>query len=169
MIDNFKTPETEWLSNMYPCRVLYEGVVYPSAEHAYAAQKAVDWLDREEIAQAKTGYLAKQMGAAVQKRADWDQVKMRVMLEVLRAKFFNNDFLGDKLLATGSQELVEGNWWHDTFWGVCEGVGENHLGKLLMQVRRELEARRLYQGLNPVMQAVFLASTSDAEFKEALL
>lgn len=48
-----------------------------------------------------------------------------------------------KLLATGGQELIEGNRWHDTFWGrcVCErckGTGQNWLGRLIMQVREEL-------------------------------
>jgi predicted NAD-dependent protein-ADP-ribosyltransferase YbiA (DUF1768 family) len=42
------------------------------------------------------------------------------------------------LKATGDEELVEGNWWNDTFWGVCNGVGENNLGKLLMKIRAEL-------------------------------
>jgi predicted NAD-dependent protein-ADP-ribosyltransferase YbiA (DUF1768 family) len=42
-----------------------------------------------------------------------------------------------KLLDTGTQTLVEGNWWGDVFWGVCKGVGSNHLGKLLMKLRKE--------------------------------
>jgi predicted NAD-dependent protein-ADP-ribosyltransferase YbiA (DUF1768 family) len=40
--------------------------------------------------------------------------------------------------ATGDRKLVEGNYWHDTFWGVCNGVGENYLGEILMHVRQEL-------------------------------
>ena len=60
------------------------------------------------------------------------------MLSGLRIKFKNPE-LRSLLLATGNEELVEGNWWRDTYWGVCEGVGQNKLGKLLMQVREEVK------------------------------
>ena len=33
---------------------------------------------------------------------------------------------------------IEGNTWNDTFWGVCNGQGQNWLGKILMLVRSEL-------------------------------
>ncbi len=59
------------------------------------------------------------------------------MLEVVRAKFRVN-VLAEKLLATGDDELVEHNTWDDSFWGTCNGEGENHLGKILMKVRQEL-------------------------------
>ena len=72
-------------------------------------------------------------------RPDWDQVKVSVMLGLLRMKFADAG-LRNMLLSTGNQELIEDNDWFDTFWGVCNGVGENQLGKLLMQVRAE--ARR---------------------------
>ena len=48
---------------------------------------------------------------------------------------FSDKKLQKKLIDTGDAELIEGNWWGDKFWGVCEGEGENHLGKLLMEVR----------------------------------
>lgn len=56
----------------------------------------------------------------------------------MRVKFRNPE-LRDKLVATGDAEIVEGNWWGDKFWGVCRGVGENHLGKILMRIRTELQ------------------------------
>jgi predicted NAD-dependent protein-ADP-ribosyltransferase YbiA (DUF1768 family) len=58
------------------------------------------------------------------------------MEEILRMKFAD-ERLRDKLTSTAPVELVEGNWWGDTFWGVCKGVGENHLGRLLMKIRDE--------------------------------
>ena len=58
------------------------------------------------------------------------------MLTRLRAKF-RSPLLRGWLRETGAEELVEGNYWGDTFWGVCRGEGENKLGKLLMQVRSE--------------------------------
>lgn len=71
---------------------------------------------------------------------DWNSYKkMILMKELLKKKF--DDYHPDlqhKLLETGDEELIEGNWWHDTYWGVCNGVGENNLGKLLMEVRESL-------------------------------
>jgi len=58
------------------------------------------------------------------------------MAQCLRLKFADFPLLGS-LLATGTEELIEGNKHNDTFWGVCAGVGENNLGKLLMRVRAD--------------------------------
>ena len=60
------------------------------------------------------------------------------MYEIVKDKFSRNPELRVKLLNTGDIELIEGNYWGDTFWGVCNGKGENHLGKILMRVRKEL-------------------------------
>ena len=57
------------------------------------------------------------------------------MRMVISMKFDQNPDLKAKLVATGNQELVEGNTWYDTFWGKCGGVGENWLGRLLMAYR----------------------------------
>jgi len=68
-------------------------------------------------------------------------MKADIMLELLRLKFAFYD-LGMLLLATEDAVLEEGNWWGDTYWGVCpsgSGNGENMLGRLLMQVREELK------------------------------
>ena len=59
------------------------------------------------------------------------------MYFIVRNKFIPNDDLMEKLIATGNAELIEGNWWKDTYWGVCDGIGENKLGKILMQIRKE--------------------------------
>ena len=60
----------------------------------------------------------------------------------LRYKFSkHNPKLRQKLLDTNGVELVEYNYWHDVFWGVCKKteVGENHLGKLIMKIREEVD------------------------------
>jgi N-glycosidase YbiA len=96
---------------------------------------------------------AKRMGRRLKLRPDWEEVKLGIMLDLLRLKFrpvilkprslgptlstFQTSLTG-RLMATGEAELIEGNDWSDHFWGVCMGVGENHLGKLLMRVRKEL-------------------------------
>jgi len=76
----------------------------------------------------------------VKLRPDWDDVRIGVMEEVVRAKFNQNPHLAARLMATGQMPLVEGNDWGDTFWGVDvkTGKGENNLGKILMKIRSEL-------------------------------
>ena len=81
-----------------------------------------------------SGGRAKRLGR-VELRSDWEEVKIEVMREVLRCKFSQNPDLKAKLIATGDAELIEGNNWNDRFWGVCRGVGQNHLGRLLMELR----------------------------------
>ena len=71
-------------------------------------------------------------------RSDWEEVKDKVMYEIVLAKFTQNPDLKEKLLATGDESLEEGNTWGDTIWGTVDGVGENRLGKILMRVRDEL-------------------------------
>ena len=61
------------------------------------------------------------------------------MEDICRAKFTQNEELKKKLIDTGDATLIEGNTWNDTFWGVCNGVGENNLGKILMKIREELK------------------------------
>ena len=78
---------------------------------------------------------AKRWGRKIPLRPDWEEVKLDIMFELVYRKFGDHPELWDALRATGTQELVEGNWWGDTFWGVCRGRGDNHLGKILMQVR----------------------------------
>lgn len=130
-----------FLSNFYLCPVMFEGDLYPSSEHAFQAAKTVDPIIRRRVAvQAKPG-LAKQLGRKVPLREDWIEVRVQVMTEILRDKFSRNQKLRSKLLATGDADLVEGNTWGDTFWGVCRGEGENKLGQALMRVRAELLER----------------------------
>ena len=82
-------------------------------------------------------YDLKKFSRSFELRKDWDDIKLRVMRKALRYKFRDN-ILCMKLLSTGDSYIEEENWWGDTYWGVCNGVGENNLGKLLMEVREEL-------------------------------
>ena len=147
MINKFKG-EHEWLSNFYPCPISYRMVVYPSVEHAYQASKTLVLSERIRIKNTHYAGDAKKMGGPKEKggivtlRPNWDGIKLQIMEYLLRQKFAI-PALRDRLIATGSQELIEGNWWGDTFWGVCKGNGENHLGKLLMKIRSELVNARV--------------------------
>lgn len=132
--------EYRFLSNFWPAEVHYDGQVYPTSEHAYQSAKTLDRAERNRIAALPSPGDAKRAGSALPKRPDWDNHKLAVMDAVVRDKFTRNPDLRAKLLATGRAELIEGNTWNDQFWGVCNGKGENHLGKILMKIRAELGA-----------------------------
>lgn len=135
-IDNFEG-EFRFLSNFWPSVVHFEGMEFNSVEHAYQAAKTLDKDLRMKIRNAKTPNDAKRLGKKVDLRADWETEKLSIMFGLLRQKFENPE-LRQKLLATGDAELIEGNWWGDTFWGVCRGRGKNHLGRLLMNIRDQV-------------------------------
>ncbi len=128
-----------FLSNFYPCSVKFQGLVYPSSENAYQAAKAFDLSERKKFLGISASQ-SKYLGRSIVLRPDWEQVKFNVMLQIIRNKF-SDPVLRKMLLSTGSIELIEGNYWHDTFWGVCNGVGNNHLGKILMRVRSERKVK----------------------------
>lgn len=124
-----------FLSNFYVSSVIYEGIRFENSEAAFQAAKCPERM-REFCGLSPQA--AKRLGRRVEMRPDWEVVKYDVMYQVCKAKFTQNHDLLDKLLATGDAELVEGNTWGDQIWGVCKGVGENHLGKTLMRIRAEL-------------------------------
>lgn len=126
-----------FLSNFAKVPVLYQGKVYPTVEHAFQAAKTLDEKERELIRSCKTPTEAKRIGRKVHLRSDWEGIKLSVMEELIRIKFQNPEFK-EKLLKTGNTELVEDNTWNDTFWGVCNGIGKNYLGKILMKIREEI-------------------------------
>lgn len=136
-IDKFEG-EFAFLSNFYDAEVEYEGIKYPTNEHAFQAAKSLNPARRLEIAMLDTPGKAKRAGRSLQLRHDWEKVKYDVMLDIVFAKFHQHPELAAKLLATGDAELIEGNWWNDTTWGVCNGVGSNWLGRILMMVRARL-------------------------------
>src|SRR5574339_313496 len=127
-----------FLSNFYPSIVTSyfngEARVAPTVKHAYQAEKASIHAQWSQVLKEKTPGGAKRHGKLVFMRLDWDNVKLDVMERLLREKF-SNPTLKKMLLDTGTEELVEGNYWNDTFWGVCRGIGQNNLGKILMKIR----------------------------------
>jgi ribA/ribD-fused uncharacterized protein len=140
-----------FLSNFYglheedvPLAILFEGLVFPTVEHAYVAAKVTDLKSRLTIQTLPTPSQAKKYPAqhGLTVRPDWPEIKLKIMENLLRQKFSVLE-LRTMLLATGDELLQEGNDWGDTFWGVdlATGQGQNHLGRLLMKIRRELRAR----------------------------
>ncbi len=153
MINKFEG-RFRFLSNFYPCKIEHKGIKYPSVEHFYVAMKVTEMqlLDgkyytaadfREMIARISNPAEVKKIGSKVKLRTGWDEKKLEVMNWAVRQKF-KDETLAELLLSTEDQELIEGTWWHDKFWGICvctkcAGKGENHLGKILMKVREELK------------------------------
>lgn len=131
-----------FLSNFWPSVVNFDGQQYQSVEHAFQAAKTTNLKEREFIRSQPTPGKAKQAGRSVTLRSDWEKIKIDVMRNLLIEKF-NQYPLKQLLLSTGDEELVEGNNWGDVFWGVCNGAGENHLGKLLMKIRNILKEKSL--------------------------
>jgi len=124
-------------------KIPLENVWYPSTEHAYQAAKGLDASYKKKVREAKTAGDAKRLGKTVQLRPDWEQVKLDYMRYLVWYKFGMYPDLGQKLLDTGDAELIEGNTWGDKFWGVCRGVGENWLGKILMETRDQIRRNGL--------------------------
>ncbi|NEC08979.1 NADAR domain-containing protein [Streptomyces sp. SID7909] len=137
-IDRFTGP-WEFLSNYSAAMVRLDGIEYPTVEHAYQAAKTLDLSIRTRIAGEPDPDEAKRLGRRHADRPDWEEAKVAVMRSLVEQKFQDPE-LRERLLATGTAELVEGNDWGDEFWGVCAGHGQNTMGLILMALREQ--ARR---------------------------
>lgn len=149
------TGEYRWLSNFGPGEVEYEGLRYPTREHAYQAAKSDLAWERLALSCTPGNYKsttgqgkpkpvmtakeAKIYGKTVSLRHNWDLIKRPVMKEIVRYAFTHHEDLKAKLLATGDRYLEETNWWGDTYWGRVNNVGHNHLGHIIMEIRSELQ------------------------------
>lgn len=129
--------EYRYLSNFEVCDVWFDGRLYGSSEAAYMSAKTLDGDLRDKFIKirALSSSDAKKLGRSIPLRTDWGRVRYEVMASVVFDKFYRHKELRDKLLSTGNKYLEETNHWNDTYWGVCNGVGENNLGKLLMTIR----------------------------------
>lgn len=166
MINSFKG-RWSFLSNFYPCVITHQGITYPSTEHYYVALKVKDEQlingktytsadTRELVAKVATPGQVKKLGRSFKVRKDWETVKLGVMEWGLREKFTKHEDLKEMLLQTGDEELVESNYWHDIFWGICTcekcgNKGENNLGKLLMKIRDEIRNQNRKPSLEEVL------------------
>lgn len=142
-IDMFRE-EYEFLSNFYPAKMEFEGIAYYNSEAAYQAQKCKNPKDKILFANMYADE-AKKFGRKVEMREDWDEVKVELMTRIVEAKFYQHPELAVRLLETGNKQLKEGNYWGDVFWGIDHntGEGENHLGKILMNLRTKYQEEGL--------------------------
>jgi ribA/ribD-fused uncharacterized protein len=133
----------DFLSSFYVSDVLYDGILYRSSESAYQAQKTLDIEERKFFAN-RSADASKFEGRQLDIREDWEDVKLKYMYEIVKAKFTQNESLKRMLLNTKYETLIEINWWHDNFYGNCNCIkcqnefGHNHLGEILMKVRSEI-------------------------------
>lgn len=135
VIDSF-SGRYRFLSNFYSCEITYKGITYPSSEHAYQAQKCADEGAKHHIVTLTPGQSKRFTKLpAVCIVSDWSKPKkLAEMYGILKVKFSIPE-LEELLMSTYPNILVEGNTWGDTFWGVCDGVGSNHLGRMLESIR----------------------------------
>lgn len=136
--------EYEFLSNFYPCRItmmMPDGKEHSfiNAEAAFQAHKS---SDTDVISQFENirGVTAKRLGKQIEITEgieNWNKERVNVMRSVVSTKFKQNPELFSKLQSI-NERIVEENSWHDTFWGVCDGVGENNLGKILEHIKSEV-------------------------------
>lgn len=108
-----------FLSNMYPCRIVYMGLDFCCSESAYQASKCTSIKDMKFFCQLD-GYAAKKHGKKIDRRNDFEECKLKIMFEILSVKFILNPELKEKLLKVPDNKFVENNTWHDTYWGVCD-------------------------------------------------
>ena len=129
----------QFLSNFFGSPIEIDGRRYPTVEHYFQSMKSLDPQEQEKIRLARSAKLAKKYGRQSVLRADWEEIKLQVMERGLRIKFSNPE-LREKLIKTQDKYLMEGNTWNDRYWGVDleSRKGKNHLGKLLMKIRKEL-------------------------------
>lgn len=151
MIDKFYGNNL-WLSNFQVCKIQYQGYIYWSTQAAYQAQKfkgTTIQMDRlKKVFTKIEPNEAKLLGSIIPLREDWEEVRLDIMKELLEIKF-NQQPYKTMLIKTGDQELVQGNYWHDTFFGKCgcpqhNGQGQNHLGNIIMQIREELQNKLIF-------------------------
>lgn len=138
-INSFKN-EYDFLSNFYEVNILYDGILYRSVEAAFQANKSISMEERMQFANFNP-IIAKRMGRKIQLRDDWADIRIQIMKELIILKFVGTPTLKKKLLSTSNLPLIEGNKWHDNFWGNCtcpkctSVEGKNNLGKIIMDVR----------------------------------
>lgn len=133
--------EHRFLSNYHECEIIYDGIIYGSTESAYQSAKFPISLRKQftNISPKDAKALGSKLRMGKEEVEKWDQKRLDVMREICEYKFFNHPELAQRLLETGDKYLEETNTWNDCFYGVSHGYGENHLGKILMDIRTKLK------------------------------
>lgn len=149
-------------SNLYRREVEFEGEIFATSEHAYQAGKARKPAVRKWLMEAPSPALLAMAAHGLyywDVAPGWSKTKFARMKDVLRAKFTQHSDLRNLLLSTGDVRLVEAATVDspvNRLWGEVNGVGQNMLGVLLMEVREELRASNLCE--SSAMDTGYLAA-----------
>jgi len=135
-----------FLSNFFIQDIEWNGKIYQSAEHLFQSLKTLNKEESEKIRQSTSPRKAKKMGRQATLRPLWDEIKFAAMYTVVLEKF-SSPQLKKMLLGTGEEELIEGNDYGDIYWGVCNGIGINCLGRILMEIRRTMITNELNEAI----------------------
>ena len=95
-IDHFRG-EYAFLSNFWEVPVTYKGLTYGSNEAAFQAQKCMTEEEKQSFTEMRPAK-SKKAGRQVQLRPDWEEVKVSIMEEIVRAKFTQNEDLKWRLI-----------------------------------------------------------------------
>ena len=141
VINQFKG-EYDFLGNRFGCRFVWQELQYGNAEAAFQSSKCVDESERKVYAGCSADKAALK-GKDMLPFPGWENARLDIMESILRTKFEQNPALMKKLTDTGTRILINGNNKQETYWGVdlYSWQGENHLGKILMNIRNK-EIRR---------------------------
>lgn len=132
-----------YFSNKYLCEIEWEDRAWPSVEHAFqAAKNPYDPAYIKALRRTRSALAAKMLGKKATPTSYWLENRMLIMYHLINYKFRRYKRFGQGLINTYPIELIDTNMWDDTYWGQYGGVGENHVGRILMRVRVELMADR---------------------------
>lgn len=127
-------------SNFSSFKLNWKGYDWMTSEHAYHSERFKDPVILNELKAAASAHDAMKLAYANADkcRSDWDDIKLGIMKQILRAKVEQHPYVKKKLLESYDKELIE-NSWRDSFWGWGpDRAGANHLGRLWMEVRAEV-------------------------------
>ena len=138
--------EYGFLSNFYKSPVTFEGLTYPCVENAFQAGKCADREGKVKYTSQNNPVKAKMMGKKEKLPDNWETLSVELMEKLIRTKFSDPE-LAAKLVATGDEEITEGNRWHDNKWGKCfcercqTKPAQNKLGMILMKTREDIKLK----------------------------
>lgn len=133
------------LSNFSSFAIEWKGKLWMTSEHAYHSEKFESEVIKEEIRHTRSAHDAQKLARTheAHQRRDWQDIKLRTMADILREKTAQHPYVKKKLLETGERPLIEGSW-RDAYWGIGPTKdGQNHLGKIWMNIRDEVRQKEL--------------------------
>ena len=131
------------LENFSPYGLTIDKLFFPTCEHAFQYFKYIGTDEKiaEIIRNSSSPDEARLLAHKYKgkREPNWKKIKYDVMDEVVKLKVHQNEDVKKVLLETRDFLIAEFCLDEDTDWGIDRNNnGENHLGKSLMKVRKEL-------------------------------